>query len=104
VKAMHRSDDLSWPEAMALAGNGRDQPVQRLHVTTPDTGLIPLTPSRWPTKRVEQVGRRRWQWQCTHPTTGVVLASGHAPTERWAWHRADAAAKRIHDQPPEAEQ
>lgn len=64
-----------------------------------DTGRIPLTPSLWPTKGTpRRVCPFRWDWQVTDHSTGAVLASGWALTERGAWRREDRAARRIHAQ------
>lgn len=87
---MHRSDDTTW-----LAAD-REQLLAALRK--------PLPPSRWPTTpKPVRVRWLRWRWQCTDPATGAEIEFGHAPTQRWAMHRRDAAAKRIHDEPTEAE-
>jgi hypothetical protein len=76
----------------------RDLALERLHIVTPTAGFQPLAPSLWPSKSVRKAGRS-WRWTVTESDDPeAVLAKGEALTERWAWHRADAAAKHIHDE------
>lgn len=89
--------ELTWDEAMALAATNRDELSDRLK-----RGNKKLAPSLWPTKHVRQVGRLRWAWRVTDQATDVVLDDGHALFERWAWHRAAVAARRINTERREA--
>lgn len=96
-------DGLTVTEALDLAARDRDVLLERLrlgprnHVT--DSGRIVHGPSLWPTKpEPTYVRPLRWAWRLLDDATGAELESGYAPTRTWAWHRADAAQKRIHDE------
>ncbi|HEY3259625.1 MAG TPA: hypothetical protein VGJ95_05040 [Pseudonocardiaceae bacterium] len=59
-------------------------------------GVVPVTTSLWPTKKVERKGPLRHEWTVTDHTSGDVLARGRALFDSWAWHRAGRAAARIY--------
>ncbi|HEV8559884.1 MAG TPA: hypothetical protein VGR06_26390, partial [Actinophytocola sp.] len=59
-------------------------------------GIVPVSISLWPTKRVERKGLLRYEWTVVDDPTGEVLARGRALFDTWAWHRAGRAAARIY--------
>lgn len=83
-----RAGDLTWDEAVALARKDRDQLVAELRAAE----QRPFYEMR--KRLVGGFGPRRWAWEIAD-TTGAVLASGGAWTEKAMYRRRYRAYLRV---------